>query len=64
MSPTADITGLLVAVSNGEEAARTHLIEAPVLQLSRPSASVSLTVKRDWALARAWLHREMRGQPV
>jgi RNA polymerase sigma factor (TIGR02999 family) len=22
-----------------------------------------ITVKRDWALARAWLHREMRGQP-
>jgi RNA polymerase sigma factor (TIGR02999 family) len=23
-----------------------------------------ITVKRDWALARAWLFREMRGQPT
>jgi RNA polymerase sigma factor (TIGR02999 family) len=35
MGPTADITGLLVAVSNGEEAARTHLIEAVYGELCR-----------------------------
>jgi DNA-directed RNA polymerase specialized sigma24 family protein len=23
-----------------------------------------ITVKRDWALARAWLHREVRGRPA
>ena len=23
-----------------------------------------ITVKRDWALARAWLYRAVRGQPV
>ena len=150
MGPTADITGLLVAVSNGEEAARTRLIEAvydelrrlargylrrerpdlhctqrssttpsslkrgagarvPLLDIAAGSNAVDvdvlaldaaleklsesyprqgqlvelrffgglsvaetaaaldvapITVKRDWALARAWLHREMRGQPV
>ena len=44
MGPTADITGLLVAVSNGEEAARTHLIEAVYDELRR--------------LARGYLQRE------
>jgi DNA-directed RNA polymerase specialized sigma24 family protein len=24
----------------------------------------SITVKRDWALAKAWLYREMQGQAV
>jgi RNA polymerase sigma factor (TIGR02999 family) len=44
MGPTADITGLLVAVINGEEAARTHLIEAVYDELRR--------------LARGYLRRE------
>jgi RNA polymerase sigma-70 factor, ECF subfamily len=44
MGPTADITGLLVAVSNGEEAARAHLIEAVYDELRR--------------LARGYLRRE------
>lgn len=44
MGPTADITGLLMAVSNGEEAARTRLIEAVYDELRR--------------LARGYLRRE------
>ena len=44
MVPTADITELLVAVSNGEEAARTRLIEAVDDELRR--------------LARGYLRRE------
>ena len=44
MGPTADITGLLVAVSNGERAARTRLIEALYDELRR--------------LARGYLRRE------
>lgn len=33
-------------------------------EIARILGVAPITVKRDWALARAWLYRELRGEPA
>ena len=75
MPEAQDERGLLVAWSDGKTAASGRLMEAVYAQLRRLRVGgltgeeiatvlgvAPITVKRDWALARAWLFRELRGE--
>jgi hypothetical protein len=73
MTQPPDVTGLLVAWSNGDGAANDRVIEAVHAELralarsylagaSRTALGVTpITVKCEWAPASAWLFRELRG---
>jgi hypothetical protein len=55
------VTGLLLAWSDGDQAALEKLI--PLVYAARKVAEVlkvsPRTVRQDWSLARAWLYREL-----
>ena len=68
-----DVTGLFVAWSQGDGDATERFIEAVYAELrlfggltgdeiAAVLGVAPITVKRDWALAKAWLFRELRGE--
>ena len=61
-SGRADLTALLVAWSNGDAGAQSRLIEAVYAELRRLARGY---LRRErWALAKAWLHRELQDGEV
>ena len=59
-----------IGLSDGQHPRQGQLVELrffgglTVEETAAVLGVAPITVKRDWALARAWLFREMRGQPT